>query len=104
MNEGQEELFGQCIAEFAVEIDLKLHDDGIMKAIELFDERTYRWQKTHRSRLRKRQKILVSMRWMTRSLRWSVLFGRRSTPTKVIIPAESKRVETPSELAPEADS
>ena len=45
MNEEQEELFGQYIAEFAVESDLKLHDDDIMKAIELFDECTYRWQK-----------------------------------------------------------
>lgn len=45
MNEEQEELFGQYIAEFAIENDLKLHDDDIMKAIELFDECTYRWQK-----------------------------------------------------------
>jgi hypothetical protein len=44
MNEEQEELFGQYIAEFAVENDLKLHDDDIMKAIELFDECTHRWQ------------------------------------------------------------
>ena len=43
MNEEQEELFGQYIAEFAVENDLKLHDDDIMKAIELFDECTHRW-------------------------------------------------------------
>ena len=45
MNEEQEEFFGQYIAEFAVENDLKLHDDDIMKAIELFDECTHRWQK-----------------------------------------------------------
>ena len=44
MNEEQEELFGQYIAEFAVENNLKLHDDDIMKAIELFDECTHRWQ------------------------------------------------------------
>lgn len=44
MNEEQEELFGQYIAEFAVENNLKLHDDDIMKAIELFDECTQRWQ------------------------------------------------------------
>jgi hypothetical protein len=44
MNEEQEELFGQCIAEFALENDLKLDDDDIMRAIELFDEYTYRWQ------------------------------------------------------------
>ena len=44
MNEEQEELFGQYIAEFALENDLKLDDDDIMKAIELFDECTHRWQ------------------------------------------------------------
>ena len=44
MNEEQEELFGQCIAEFALENDLKLDDDDIMRAIELFDEYRYRWQ------------------------------------------------------------
>ena len=44
MNEEQEELFGQYIAEFAVENDLKLHDNDIMKAIELFDECSHRWQ------------------------------------------------------------
>ena len=44
MNKEQEELFGQYIAEFAVEKDHKLHDDDIMKAIELFDECTHRWQ------------------------------------------------------------
>ena len=44
MNEEQKVLFGQYIAEFAVENDLKLHDDDIMKAIELSDECTYRWQ------------------------------------------------------------
>ena len=44
MNEEQEELFGQCIAEFALENDLKLDDDDIMRAIELFDKYTYRWQ------------------------------------------------------------
>jgi cell division protein FtsL len=43
MNEEQEELFGQYIAEFALEYDLKLNDDDIMKAIELFDECTDRW-------------------------------------------------------------
>ena len=44
MNEEQEERFGQYIAEFALENDLKLDDDDIMKAIELFDECTHRWQ------------------------------------------------------------
>jgi hypothetical protein len=44
MNEEQEELFGQYIAEFALENDLKLNDDDIMNAIELFDECTHRWQ------------------------------------------------------------
>jgi hypothetical protein len=44
MNEEQEELFGQYIADFALEYDLKLDDDDIMKAIELFDECTHRWQ------------------------------------------------------------
>jgi hypothetical protein len=44
MNEEQEELFGQYIAEFALENDLKLDDNDIMKAIELFDECTHRWQ------------------------------------------------------------
>ena len=44
MNEEQEELFGQYIAEFALKNDLKLDDDDIMKAIELFDECTGRWQ------------------------------------------------------------
>jgi len=44
LNEEQEELFGQCIAELALENDLKLDDDDIMRAIELFDECTYRWQ------------------------------------------------------------
>ena len=45
MNEEQDELFGQFIAEFAVENDLKLHDDDIIKAIELSDEFSHRWQK-----------------------------------------------------------
>jgi hypothetical protein len=44
MNEEQEELFGQYIAEFALENDLKLDDDDIIKAIELFDQCTHRWQ------------------------------------------------------------
>ncbi|MEK9605454.1 MAG: hypothetical protein VW352_04165, partial [Gammaproteobacteria bacterium] len=44
MNEEQEELFGQYIAEFALENDLKLDDNDIMKAIELFDECSHRWQ------------------------------------------------------------
>jgi len=44
MNEEQEELFGQYIAEFALKNDLKLDDDDIMKAIELFDECTHRWK------------------------------------------------------------
>jgi len=44
MNEEQEERFGQYIAEFVLENDLKLDDDDIMKAIELFDECTHRWQ------------------------------------------------------------
>ena len=45
MNEEQEELFNQYIVEFADENDLKLPDDDIMKAIDLCDECTYRWQK-----------------------------------------------------------
>jgi hypothetical protein len=44
MNEEQEELFGQYIAEFAMKNDLKLDDDDIMKAIELFDECSHRWK------------------------------------------------------------
>ena len=44
MDEEQEELFGQHIAEFALENDLKLDDNDIMKAIELFDECSHRWQ------------------------------------------------------------
>ena len=51
MNEEQEELFGQYIAEFAVENNLKLHDDDIMKAIELFDECTHRWQSDYTKRV-----------------------------------------------------
>ena len=43
-SEEQEEFFGQYVAEFAVEINLKLHDEEFMKAIELFDECTHRWQ------------------------------------------------------------
>jgi hypothetical protein len=44
MDEQHEELFGQYIAEFASEYDIKLDDDGIMKAIELFDECSHRWK------------------------------------------------------------
>ncbi|HBX27075.1 MAG TPA: hypothetical protein DEF72_06545 [Gammaproteobacteria bacterium] len=44
MNEEHEELFGQYIAEFASEYDIQLDDDGIMKAIELFDECSHRWR------------------------------------------------------------
>ncbi len=44
MNQDQEELFGKYIAEFASEYDLQLNDDDIMKAIELFDECSERWQ------------------------------------------------------------
>ena len=38
MTEEQEELFGRYIAEFALETDLKIHDENILRAIELFDE------------------------------------------------------------------
>ena len=44
MKEEHEELFGQHIAEFASEHDIQLYDDGIMKAIELFDECSHRWK------------------------------------------------------------
>jgi hypothetical protein len=42
MNEEQEELFGQCVAEFALANDLKLDDDDILKVVDLFDECTER--------------------------------------------------------------
>ena len=41
-SEEQEELFGQYIAEFAVGNNLNLHEDDIIKAIELSDECTHR--------------------------------------------------------------
>ncbi|MEC8118455.1 MAG: hypothetical protein VX132_01125 [Actinomycetota bacterium] len=44
LNEEHEELFSPYIAEFASEYDIKLDDDGIMKAIELFDECSHRWK------------------------------------------------------------
>lgn len=43
MNEEQKELLDRYIAEFAVENNRKLHDDGVTKAIELFDEYAHRW-------------------------------------------------------------
>ena len=43
-SEEQEELFGQYIAEFAVGNNLNLHEDDIIKAIELSDECTHRQQ------------------------------------------------------------
>lgn len=44
MNEDQEELFGQYVAEFALAHDLKLDDDDILKVVDLFDECTERWK------------------------------------------------------------
>jgi len=44
MNEKQEDLFGRYIAEYASEHNITLDDDGIMKAIELFDECAHQWQ------------------------------------------------------------
>ena len=44
MHEEHEELFDQYIAEFASEYDIKLDDDGIIKAIELFYECSHRWK------------------------------------------------------------
>ena len=44
MNEEQEELFGQYIAELALKNHLKLDDDDIMRAIELLNECRYRLQ------------------------------------------------------------
>tara|TARA_X000000950_G_scaffold284932_1_gene389285 strand:- start:447 stop:602 length:156 start_codon:yes stop_codon:yes gene_type:complete len=38
INKEQDELFGKYIDEFALENDLKIHDEDILKAIELFDE------------------------------------------------------------------
>ncbi|MGB2024126.1 MAG: hypothetical protein ACPHT7_04135 [Litorivicinaceae bacterium] len=38
MTEKQEELFGKYIDEFTLENDLKIHEEDIFKAIELFDE------------------------------------------------------------------
>ena len=43
MNEEQKELLDRYIAQFAVENNRKLHDDGVTKAIELFDEYAHRW-------------------------------------------------------------
>ena len=44
MNEDQEELFGQYVAEFALAHDFKLDDDDILKVVDLFDECTERWK------------------------------------------------------------
>ena len=44
MNEDQEELFGQYVAEFASAHDLKLDDVDILKVVDLFDECTERWK------------------------------------------------------------
>lgn len=44
MNEEYEKLFGQYVAEFTPEYDIQLDDDGIMKVIEVFDERSHRWK------------------------------------------------------------
>ena len=44
MNEDQEELFGQYVADFALAHDLKLDDDDILKVVDLFDECTVRWE------------------------------------------------------------
>ena len=38
MTEEQEELFGKYIDEFTLENDLKIYDEDILKAIELFNE------------------------------------------------------------------
>ena len=38
MIEEQEELFGKYIDEFTLENDLKIDEEDIFKAIELFDE------------------------------------------------------------------
>ena len=44
INKEQDELIGKYIAEFALENDLKIHDEDILKAIELFDESSPHWQ------------------------------------------------------------
>ena len=44
MTEEQEELFGKYIDEFTLENDLKIDEEDIFKAIELFDESSPHWQ------------------------------------------------------------
>ena len=44
MTEEQEELFGKYIDEFNLENDLKIDEEDIFKAIELFDESSPHWQ------------------------------------------------------------
>jgi hypothetical protein len=41
MNEEQEELFGQYIAEFALENDLKLDDDEIIEMVSVVWKKIY---------------------------------------------------------------